>query len=111
MLIRNVKVNKMMKFIYSSLIRKYLISEKNWTSQFKRKVDTNVQINGPTDNQSVTNCFGNHIAFVYINSADDLDAINEVNVSYTKLPKDNQITNLNSHFSEEIVEKCVKLLK
>ena len=57
------------------------------------------------------NCFGNHFASVYVNSSDNLDAINEFNLSYTELPKDNSIINLNSSFSVEIVDKCVKLLK
>ena len=38
-----------------------------------------IQINGLTDNQYIANCFGNHFASVYVNSSDNLDAINEFN--------------------------------
>ena len=58
----------------------------SWNSKFKKKVDTNVQINGPTDNQSIENCFGRHFASTYIYFSDNLDAINEFNL-YTKLSK------------------------
>ena len=34
---------------------------KSWNSKFKKKVDTNFQINGLADNQSIANYFGNHI--------------------------------------------------
>ena len=84
---------------------------KSWNSKFKKKVDTNVQINGLTDNQYITNCFGNHFPSVYVNSSDNLDPINEFNLSHAKLAKDNSIISPNSSFSVEIVDKCVKLLK
>ena len=80
---------------------------KSWSSKFRKKVDTNIQINGPTDNQSIANSFGNHFASVYVNSSDNSDAINEFNLSYTKLSKENSIISPNSSFSVEIVEKCI----
>ena len=84
---------------------------KSWNSKFKKKVDTDVQINGLTDNQSIANGFGNHFASVYVNFSGNLDAINEFNLSYRKLSKDNLIISSNSRLSVEIVDKCVKLLK
>ena len=71
---------------------------KSWNSKLKKKVDINVQINGLTDNQSIANCFINHFASVYVNSSDNLDAINEFNLSYAKLFKDNSIISPSSIF-------------
>ena len=84
---------------------------KSWNSKFKNKVVTNVQINGVTDNQSRANCFGNRFASVYVNSSDNLDAINEFNLSYAKFSKGNSFISPNSSFSVEIVDKCAKILK
>ena len=83
---------------------------KSWNSKFKKKVDTNIQINGLTDKQTIANCFSNHFASVYVNFSDNLDVINEFNLLYTKLSNDNSIISTNSSFSVEIVDKCVKLL-
>ena len=68
---------------------------KSWNSKFEKKVDTNVRTNGLTDNQSIANCFGNHFASVYLNSSDNLNTINEFNLSYTKLSKDNSTISTN----------------
>ena len=84
---------------------------KSWKSKLKKKVDTNVQINDLTDNQSIANYFRNHFASVYVNSSDNLDAICEFNLSYTKLSKGNSTISPNSSFSVEIFDKCVKLLE
>ena len=60
MLIWIMKENMMMKLIYfiNKKIPDFWIS---WNSKFKKKVDTNVQINCLTDNKSIANCFGNHL--------------------------------------------------
>jgi len=80
---------------------------KLWNAKYKKNMATPVAIEGETNSESIANKFKEFYSNVYINSADDVDAVN----NYNELRKTSYGVNDSSTVLLDSVEDCIKMLK